>query len=51
MMYVEPRSTGTIELRLVYDGGAEAVWAKVLQSFGILAIASVWFGWGLRELE
>jgi hypothetical protein len=48
MLYVEPRSTGNIQVRVVYDGGAEAVWARVLQSIGILAIAAVWFtgsGW------
>jgi hypothetical protein len=34
---------------VVYDGGAEALWARVLQSIGILAIACVWFRRGLRE--
>jgi hypothetical protein len=49
MLYVEPRSRGNIQLRVVYDGGAEAVWARVLQSIGILAIACVWFSRGLHE--
>jgi len=49
MMYVEPRSTGNVSVRVVYDGGAEAVWAKVLQSLGILVIAVVWFARGLQE--
>ena len=49
MMYAEPRSTGKISVQVVYDGGAEAVWAKVLQSLGILAIAVVWFARGLQE--
>ncbi|MDP9054037.1 MAG: hypothetical protein M3N93_07000 [Acidobacteriota bacterium] len=43
MMYIEPRTAGKIQIRLVYDGGAEAVWTRLFQALGVLAIGTAWF--------
>jgi hypothetical protein len=42
MMYLQPAKTGHVELRIVYGGGREAAMARLLQGFGLLAVAAVW---------
>jgi uncharacterized membrane protein YfhO len=41
MMYIKPATYGHSHLRLVYDGGNEAIIARILQAVGFLIVASI----------
>lgn len=41
MMYVEPRTTGFHHIRLIYETGGEAMFARILQVLGLGIVAAI----------